>query len=317
MKIPEDVISGLKEARGNRIFVQFPEGLKLRIQGIKTALEKEGFEVVLSLERIWGDCDLRLNDAKLFGCDAILEVAHQDFGVKRDMPVVYWDYFSDVDPLPALKKELHKLDDFSNIGIVASLQFLPAMEKARKFLEESGKKTFSGKTEQYIGQILGCRVGAGKQVEDKVDCFLCVSAGRFYPTGLSLETDKPVFNLDLELGEIVSMDGVRKKMLKVAAWNRAVFRDAKKVGLMVSTKLGQYRDVFGIKKMIEKLGKEVYVLAMDEFDPGKLEGLKLDVAVNAACPRVFDDHAKYKIPMVNIDDVLGVMPPGSGLWKSH
>ncbi len=300
----KEVINQLKELNAKKVFVQFPEGLKLRIQKIKEDLEKEGFEIVLCLDATWGACDVREHEARLLGCDTVLHVAHQDFGTKVSIPVVYWNYFSDVDPIPILEKEFGKLKGCKNIGLVASLQFIPAMKKVREYLEENGKKTFSGKTEQYVGQILGCRIGAGKLVEEDVDCFLCVSAGRFYPLGLSLNVEKTVFNLDLEQQEIFSMDEARKKFLKIIAWNKGVFKDAKKVGLLVSFKLGQYRDPFSIKKIFEKSGKDVYILAMDEFSQDKLEGLKLDILVNTACPRITDDYNKYKIPMINVEDVL-------------
>jgi len=300
----EEIINKLKKLKAKKVFVQFPEGLKYKIQEITDNLEKEGFEVVLCLERTWGACDVRENEAKLMKCDAILHIAHQDFGVKTEIPVVYWNYFSDVDPIPIIEREFEKLKDYKRIGLVASLQFIPAMEKVRKYLEKHGKKTFSGKTEKYVGQIIGCRVGAGKMVEDKVDCFLCISAGKFYPLGLALEVNKTVFNLDLEHGKIFSMDEIRDKFLKIIMWNKHIFKDAKRVGLLVSFKLGQYRNPFSIKKLLEKQGKEVYILAMDEFDPEKIEGLKLDILINTACPRILDDYQKYKIPMLNVEDIL-------------
>jgi 2-(3-amino-3-carboxypropyl)histidine synthase len=301
----EEIINKLKKLKAKKVFVQFPEGLKYKIQEITDNLEKEGFEVVLCLERTWGACDVRENEAKLMKCDAILHIAHQDFGVKTEIPVVYWNYFSDVDPIPILEREFEKLKDYKRIGLVASLQFIPAMEKVRKYLEEHGKKTFSGKTEKYVGQIIGCRVGAGKMVEDKVDCFLCVSSGKFYPLGLALETKKTVFNLDLESGKIINMDEIRNKFLTIITWNKSLFKDAKKIGLLVSFKLGQYRDPFKIKNILEKQGKDVYILAMDEISQEKLDGIKLDFLINTCCPRIaIDDQSKFKIPILNIEDVL-------------
>jgi 2-(3-amino-3-carboxypropyl)histidine synthase len=301
----EEIINKLKKLKAKKVFVQFPEGLKYKIQEITDNLEKCGFEVVLCLERTWGACDVRENEAKLMKCDAILHIAHQDFGVKTEIPVVYWNYFSDVDPIPIIEREFEKLKDYKRIGLVASLQFIPAMEKVRKYLEKHGKKTFSGKTEKYVGQIIGCRVGAGKMVEDKVDCFLCISSGKFYPLGLALETNKTVFNLDLESGKIINMDEIRNKFLKIITWNKSLFKDAKKIGLLVSFKLGQYRDPFKIKNILEKQGKDVYILAMDEISQEKLDGIKLDFLINTCCPRIaIDDQSKFKIPILNIEDVL-------------
>ncbi len=300
----EDAIIQLKKLNAKIVLVQFPEGLKLRIQDITKDLENAGFETVLSLERCWGACDIRMNEAKMSGCDAILHIGHGDFGVKSDIPVVYWDYPHNAEPVPALEKEIVKLKDYRNIGLVSSIQFTKAMEKAGAYLESRGKKVFIGNGEKNKGQILGCRVGAGKIVEGKVDCFLCISAGKFYPIGLAIKTDKPVFNLDLEKGQLIDMSSEKKRIMKTAAWNKSAFRDAKKVGLLVSSKPGQYKNPYRIKSLLEKSGKEVYTLVMDEFSPDKLEGLKLDVIVNTACPRFADDQAKYKTPIVNVEDIL-------------
>jgi 2-(3-amino-3-carboxypropyl)histidine synthase len=62
--------------------------------------------------------------------------------------------------------------------------------------------------------------------------------------------------------------------------------------------------VFGnpskVKKQLEKQGKKVYVLSFDEFSGDKIEGLKLDMLINLACPRIgTDDLERIKIPLIN------------------
>jgi 2-(3-amino-3-carboxypropyl)histidine synthase len=69
----------------------------------------------------------------------------------------------------------------------------------------------------------------------------------------------------------------------------------------VSWKKGQmFCNPFKIKNRLEKKGKEVFVLAMDEIVPEKLEGFKLDFLINCACPRIgTDDIERYKKPIIN------------------
>mgnify|MGYP001596864331 CR=1 FL=1 len=303
----DDVVKRLKEINAKRVLVQFPEGIKLRIQNIARELEKNGIEPMISLEATWGACDVREDEAKRLKCDAILHIAHSDYGVKADIPVIYYDYFLNGDPVPILEKEFKKFEDYNKIGIVTSLQFIPATQKVKEFLESKGKKVFMAKSpiEKYEGQMLGCRTGAGKALESKVDAFLCVSAGKFYGLGLALETEKPLLNLDLEKCKIYTIDDVKKKVQKIVAWNRQVLKEAKKVGFLISWKRGQiFGDPHKLKKKLEDDGKEVYMLAMDEFAPQKLEGLKLDILISFACPRISsDDQAKYKTPMLNYYDI--------------
>jgi 2-(3-amino-3-carboxypropyl)histidine synthase len=302
----EKVIAELKKMHAKRVFVQYPEGIKRKIQETASILEKEGIETVLCLEYTYGACDVREYEAGLLDCDAILHVGHEDFGVKTKLPVFYVDWFIEADPIIALEKNFKQLEKYKTIGIVTSVQFVHMMDPVRKWLESHGKKVLSSKHQQYEGQMLGCRVGAGKQVEDEVDCFLCIGAGKFYGLGLALETDKPMLNLDIEMNKIHDMEDTKKKIQKITAWNLSALKDARRVGLLVTWKRGQmFGSPFLIKKKLEGQGKEVFVFAFDELSIPKLEGLKVDAMVSFGCPRIAtDDLEKYKVPFVNFTDLL-------------
>jgi len=299
-----NAIKKLKKIKAKRVFVQFPEGIKLKIEDITKELEKAGFEVVVCIEPCFGACDIRENEARLLNCDAILHIGHENYGVKTTIPVVFWEYFLEKNPLPILEKEFQKLEKFKKIGLITSLQFVQSIPTVKKFLEERGKKVFVYKDLQYPGQVLGCRTIAAKKIERNVDCFLAISAGKFYAQGLILSVKKPVFNLDLEKEEIHSLEGERRKLMKIIAWNKSQLKDAKKIGLLVSWKLGQFKLPYELKRKLERQGKEVYILAMDEITPEKIEGLKLDGLINLACPRIAtDDVFKYSIPILNMSDL--------------
>jgi len=301
----EEAIRELKTLKAKRVFIQYPEGIKKKIQDITKQLEKEGMEVFICLQECYGACDIRDDEAVSLGCDAILHIGHEPVVEKTKIPVVYWEYFLDINPLPALEKEFDKLKDYQNIGLITSLQFVKTIPVVKEFLEEKGKKVFVHKSLQYPGQVLGCRLDAGKAIEDKVDCFLCISAGKFYGLGMVLETEKPMLNLDLERGTIENLDNEKKKIQKIIAWNKSALKDARSVGLLVSWKKGQFKSPFDVKKKLEKEGKEVYLLAMDEVTPEKIEGLELDVLVNCACPRIgIDDLSRYRTPVLNFHDIF-------------
>jgi len=296
----KEIIKKLKDLKAKRVFVQFPEGIKLRIQDIAKQLEKENFEIVLCLEPCYGACDIRDEEALRLDCDTILHIGHESLGIKNKLPVVFWEYFIESDPIPILEKEFDKLNNLGNIGLVTSIQFVKTIPVIKSYLEKKGKKVFIHKTLQYPGQVLGCKLEAAKNIEEKVDCFLCISAGKFYGLGLILETEKPVLCLDLERKEIYNLDKLKRKIQKITAWNKSQLKDAKKVGVLVSWKKGQLKNPFKIKEKLKKEGKEVFILAMDEITPEKIEGMKLDALVNLACPRIgIDDLERYRIPVIN------------------
>ncbi len=293
-------LNRLEELGAKRVFMQYPEGIKLSIQKISKELENSGFEVIICTEPCFGACDIRDFEAKRLGCDTILHIGHEDYGAESDMPVVFWEYFIPSNPVPILEKELHKLDKYEKIGLATSIQFVDTIEKVRTYLENNGKEVFTHTALQHPGQILGCNLDAAIAVEDDVDCFLCISAGKFYGLGLVMETDKPMLCMDLEKGEIFSLDDFKRKVQKIIAWNKSELEDAEKVAILVSWKRGQVRLPFELKEKLEDSGKDVYILAMDEITPEKLMGLEVDAAVNLACPRIgIDDLNRYKTPIVN------------------
>jgi len=301
-----EVVKDMKKKGYKRAFVQYPEGIKRKMPAFAEELEKAGIEAVLCLEYTYGACDLREHEAGLMKCDALLHVGHEDFGVKAKMPVYYVDWFIEADPTICLEKNFAQLKPYKTIGLVTSVQFVHMMKPVREWLEAHGKKVMSSRHQQYDGQMLGCRVQAGKKIEDDVDCFLCIGAGKFYGLGLALETDKPMLNLDIEMNKIHDMEDVKRRIQKVTAWNLSAVKDARKVGLLVTWKRGQmFGSPYVIKKLLEKKGKEVLIFAFDELSIPKLEGLKVDAMISFGCPRIStDDLDKYKVPFINFTELI-------------
>ena len=297
-------VEKLKTYKTRRVFVQYPEGIKLRIQQIVKTLEAEGLEIVVCTEPCFGACDIRDYEAKRLGCDTILHIGHEDYGAESDLPIVFWEYFIPSDPTSILEKEFSKIEQYERIGLATSIQFVDSIEKVKRFLEGRGKKVVIHTALQHAGQILGCQLEAATKIEPNIDCFLCISAGKFYGLGLVLKTEKPMFCLDLERGEIFDLIDFKRKVQKIIAWNKSEFEDARKVALLVSWKRGQSKLPFEVKKKLEARGKEVYIFAMDEITPEKLMGLKIDAAINLACPRIgVDDLERYKTPIVNLEHI--------------
>ena len=300
----ESAVEKLKSLNSKRVFIQYPEGLKTKIQSMSKEIESHGFETVTCVEPCFGACDIRDVEAERLGCDALLHIGHSDYGVDSALPVVYWEYFMESDPVTVLEKEFKKLNGFDTVGLVTSIQFIGALENVKSYLEEKGKNVVIHKSLMHAGQILGCDLRAATEIDEEVDCFLCITAGKFYGLGLAMDTDKPVLYLDLERGEISDLEDFKLKVQKRIVWNKSQMEDAEKVAILVSWKRGQLKSPFELKKKLESVGKEVYIFVMDQITPDKLLGLKVDAAVNMACPRIgMDDLEKYSIPIINFKDV--------------
>ena len=296
----------LKNKKIKRIFIQIAEGLKSKAKEIVDFLEKEGFETILSIEPTYGACDIKDEEALRFNCQAIIHIGHSSFGVKSKLPIYFIHYIFDIkeEKIEKFKEEIKKIK-YKKIGIVTSLQYVKYVNEIEKILKENNFEVFKSKTLEYEAQILGCNISAAKIIENFVEAFLVITEGKFYPVGLLLNTEKPIFVFDLEKEEIYEISSLREKYRKIIAWNYVKFKEAKEIGLLVSWKKGQmFFDPFKIKKELEKRGKKVYIFVADEIVPEKLIGIDVDCLVNLACPRIFDDIERYKIPFINYIDLI-------------
>ena len=287
----QDLFQKLNKLRAKRVFIQYPEGLKSKIQEISDELEKRGYKTILCCEPTFGACDVRDFEAKRLKCDVILHIAHTDFGVKSEVPVIYWDYIFDIDPIPIIEKEYDKIEKYQKICVFTSLQYVNSINKVIDYLRKKSKKVFVGKSQKYDGQVLGCRIDAALKYVSKVDCFVYVGTGRFHPMGVCLATDKPVYSIDLEKQKIIDFQKEKMTYLKKKAWRDEELKHANVIGIAVSWKQGQNRidEAFSIKEKLEKQGKKVYILGFDTATKSKTIGMKFDIIINMLCPRMDDE----------------------------
>jgi 2-(3-amino-3-carboxypropyl)histidine synthase len=280
--------------------LQIPDGLKRKALKIADELE----DVLIDCETCFGACDLSIQEAKALGCDKIIHYGHSKI-LETDIPVEYKEIRQDYDPTPLLEKEINKIKE-EKIGLISTLQFLDSLEKAKKFLEEKGKKVKIGKGRYYSGQILGCDISSAKEIENEIDAFLYIGSGKFHPLGVALQTERPVYVLDIEKNEIINLKDLKEKFLKQKYAAVALAKDANKFGILVSVKPGQLNLELAkqIKKKLEDKGKKAYILVFNEIKPEKLEGLDLDCYISTACPRIaIENRTEFKKPILNPDEI--------------
>jgi 2-(3-amino-3-carboxypropyl)histidine synthase len=278
--------------------LQIPEGLKTKAIEIADELG----DVLIDCESCYGACDLAIQEAKVLGCDGIIQYGHSKL-IDSEIPVEYREMREDYDPVPVLEKDLEKIKG-EKIGLVSTIQFIDSLEKAKKFLKKKGKTVIIGRGNLNLGQVLGCDVSSAKSIENEVDSFLFIGSGKFHALGVAMETGKPVFVLDVEKNVIYELDKRDFEKQKYAAISLA--KDAKKFGILVSVKPGQLNLELAkkIKKDLERKGKKAYLLVLNEVKPEKLLGLDLDCYINTACPRItIENRTEFKKPVLNPDEI--------------
>lgn len=302
------LIKELKKIKPKKVLVQLPEGVKQNAFEIAKIFEELNIDAVFSGETCWGACSVGLEEAKSVGADLIVHFGHAKF-LDVDFPVLYIEVRDELNLIPWLEKSLKELKDFKKIGLSYSIQHRHDLDKIIKFYEDNGKEVLLSKKKgmvAYEGHIVGCQYRGLKEIENEVDCFV-ILGNNFHSMGAVISVDKPVFLIDVYNDKITNMSGVRNKILKQRIISIEKLKDAKNVGVIIESKVGQK---FGaanliIKKLKEK-GKNVILITMNELSPDKLMNFYyVDCFVELACPRIaVDDFAKYPKPIVTFKEAL-------------
>ncbi len=195
----------------------------------------------------------------------------------------------------------------NNVGLCSSVQFLDSLEEIKTQIEEAGKKVelIKGKHSKHCGQILGCDVLQGLDKYD-VDCFLYIGDGLFHPKALLLKNEKDVFSYNpftKEIKHISTQDIERLKKKEKAALVK--FYSSKEIGVIVTTKPGQY-NMKKAQDLEEKYpDKKFYIFMCDTIDFIQLENFPfIECWVNTACPRIsYDDMMEMEKTIVDVDVV--------------
>lgn len=301
------VLMKLKRLKARKVFIQVPEGLKMRVLDLSKSLEKAGLTTYISVDPCFGACDLKDREAKALGCDALLHIGHSDYGLKPVIPVIYEEYRIEFDPTPLLRRHLPSLKPFKRIGLATTVQYLSSLSKTSTFLKKQGKRVLLGSPSKggHPGQILGCDYSSAKTIEPAVDCFLFLGSGTFHPLGLAMEVDKPVLFLDFESTELIDMAQEKRNLQKLRYAHIAKASQARNFGILVSTKPGQAHPKLAeqAKEKLESLGRRAWILVFDQLTPEKLTGLQIEALVNTACPRIREDARLFKKPIISPADI--------------
>jgi len=174
-------------------------------------------------------------------------------------------------------------------GLIAAVQFLDYLQE----LKRECSNAIIG------GQILGCNINNALKIKNKVDCFIFVGSGEFHPLEVALKTSKPVYIANPVTNEIPQISTKEIEDIKKQRKGKLMkFIVAEKIGILVSTKPGQYKfkNAQELKKRFSKefkLGeykikpKENYIFVFDTLRAEELENFsEIECWINTACPRI-------------------------------
>jgi 2-(3-amino-3-carboxypropyl)histidine synthase len=286
-----DLIETLKNRGVNRIALQFPEGLKRRSVEVIAALKDAGFDVIVSGDPCYGACDLALDTLKF--ADVLVHFGHSP--IEPHPQVIFEPYKIDFDirilenALPFLKGQ--------SVGLVTTVQHIHLVPAMEEFLHAKRITVIvsegSGRTPNR-GQVLGCNFAAAKATG--ADEILFVGTGLFHPIGIAIATNSRVIAVDPCTGDTRDVNGDTLLRRRFALIEKA--RNAKTIGIIVSTKHGQQR--MELARHLAKLSPEAVIVTMREVNADELLNLGFSCYVNTACPRLaYDDQVRFPVPVLS------------------
>ncbi len=294
-------IKKIKKLKAETVGLQFPEGLKTQaVQVAKEIESKTDTTVLISGDPCFGACDV--SDKKMLDLvDLIIHYGHTPLPLKYKIPTLFIEAYSDVDVKTYLEKALPLIEEYSKVGLVTTTQHLHLLDEMYDFLEDKGKEVVIGSSKStQKGQVLGCNFSSIKKLDAEV--YLFVGSGNFHPVGVYLFTKSPVLAIDPYSGNIRNIEEYADKILRIRFARIVKSQEAKKWGIIVSSKEGQCRLFHAkkIKKMLKEEGFESYIIILDNVNPDVLlPYMDLDAFVVTACPRIaIDDAQMYDKPLI-------------------
>ncbi|WP_400234567.1 diphthamide biosynthesis enzyme Dph2 [Methanomethylophilus alvi] len=315
----EDIESWIRGRGFTSVALQLPEGLKIRATELSDRIFKDtGATAVILGYPCYGACDL-FTSYKNYA-QGLIHFGHSPIpNLPQDPDVMYVEARAEVDIAESVKRVAGTLP--SRIGLLASVQYVGLISKAKEILESEGKTVFVGRGDSricYPGQVLGCNCSAAVAVQDEVDCYLFLGEGDFHPLAATFGVERKVVILNPITGEVRSVDDVKDRILRRRFAAIELARPAEKYLVIVCGKIGQYRPMEAerISGLLREAGKEVYTLVTDEVSPQTLIPFKVDAYVNTACPRIaMDDSVRYAHPMLTIPEAEIVL--GKRTWDDY
>ncbi len=315
----DTIESWIRDRGFTSVALQLPEGLKLRAIELSEQIFKDtGAKVVILGYPCYGACDL-FTGYKAYA-QGLVHFGHSPIpNLPQDDDVLYIEARAEVEidgPLSAYADRLPQ-----SVGLLASVQYVHLLPRAKEIIEASGRRAFIGKGDGrifYPGQVLGCNCSSAVAVQDDVDCYLFLGEGDFHPLAATFGVKKHVVILNPVTGEIRDLDDKRDRILRRRFAAICAAEKAQRFLVIVCGKVGQCRMAAadGIEEKLRAAGKEIFRLVTDEVSPAALIHYRVDAYVNTACPRIaMDDSVRYERPMLTIPEAEIVI--GLRTWDDY
>ena len=166
------------------------------------------------------------------------------------------------------------------ISLASTIQYLDFVPKISNYLKKKGKKIIIKKGAKFPAHIIGCNPSA---FDKNADTLLLLADGKFHALNNAVILDKEIYIFNLQSLAKITKQEISRIKAKIKA-KQSKFLLYNNIGIIISTKSGQYYNLNNLKKQIEKLGKKAYIFQTDTLNPEELENFPIKIWINTACP---------------------------------
>lgn len=328
----------LRQAKANRVALQFPEGLQMFSCIIADILERfcapDLEDVVIMGDVTYGACCVDDFTAKALGCDFLVHYGHSCLiplqAVASTLPngkifstlYVFVDIGIDVAHFVNSIK-LTFPDPSTRFALVGTIQFASALQSSASLLSQEYQNPVVVPQAKPLspGEILGCT--SPKLAQDSFDALLYLGDGRFHLESIMISNpDVPAYRYDPygkslthERYHTSKMHEMRKQaihrasMIQPSQLSEAseAGKDGKslpKVGIILGTlgRQGSPNVLASIESTLKSRNIPYFVTLLSEIFPHKLAMFDscIEAWVQIACPRLsIDWGSAFRAPLLN------------------
>lgn len=316
------IISEIKKRGAKLIAIQLPEGLKPYAPYLADIIQREAnCTPIILADPCYGACDVAWDEAARLGVDLLIHFGHNKIALREGVvDTIYVDCYAEGSIAETLKTAEHLLKSKgSRIGVCTTLQYIWALEEAMTLLKDMGLEAYIAQPanpELRPGQVIGCDYTGGKRLRSLTDCLLFLGGGLMHPLGLRLSTGLPVIAIDPLTRQVLDIEPHARRVLAAKLHDIATASEAKRFGVLIGLKPGQYRPGL-VKKVIRELNeaqRKVLLIACREVSPS-LEANFPDVEsfVITSCPLLaFFEREGFHRPLLTPKELQLSL---SGEWR--
>ncbi len=311
----------LAKEKPRKVLIQIPDGLKKPFYSVLDFLKGKygSTEFIISSDPAYGACFLAENEAQNLNVDFLVHVGHTEYYKPAFSNVVYVNAYSTLKPsIETLKALASYIKDrgIVNVGLSYVIQHKPIIHYVKSVLEGEGLRVFIGEKAGYVkydGQVIGCDYSTALKVNNSVDVHVIVCGGYFHAIGLGLATMKPVIKLDPYTNSFEDLTKTVKRYLSIRYAKIMETLDAKKYGIVVGARKGQYRSELAklLSKLIKSKGLEYEVFSADILTASVLRNIDrsdIDAYIVTSCPRLpIDDLGEFEKPVLTPGEAIMVL----------